>query len=187
MLQNILICVTLRWHRATFEVALTSKDVHRGCHVVYRGCYELWWPRRSGHCETAKFHTKIAQNLGHLEPWMWLRTSRGPPSKGKYPTNILATMGWKDFWSSIFIFMIFFKLFKGLKAIRFVNSVCTIFSLRKQCMYSLPNLSKLSLVASLRKQGMYLYITMRKNLPKTLDQLIFCKYTLVFSKCSQIH
>ena len=24
--------------------------------------------------------------------------------------------------------------------------------------------------------------TMRKNLPKTLDQLIFCKYTLVFSK-----
>ena len=30
-------------------------------------------------------------------------------------------------------------------------------------------------------------ITMRKNLPKTLDQLIFCKYTLVFSKCSQIY
>ena len=29
--------------------------------------------------------------------------------------------------------------------------------------------------------------TMRKNLPKTLDQLIFCKYTLVFSKCSQIY
>ena len=28
--------------------------------------------------------------------------------------------------------------------------------------------------------------TMRKNLPKTLDQLIFCKYTLVFSKRSQI-
>ena len=24
--------------------------------------------------------------------------------------------------------------------------------------------------------------TMRKNLPKTLDQLVFCKYTLVFSK-----
>ena len=30
-------------------------------------------------------------------------------------------------------------------------------------------------------------ITMRKNLPKTLEQLIFCKYTLVFSKCSQIY
>ena len=29
--------------------------------------------------------------------------------------------------------------------------------------------------------------TMRKNLPKTLDQLIFCKYTLVFSKCPQIY
>ena len=29
--------------------------------------------------------------------------------------------------------------------------------------------------------------TMRKNLPKTLDQLIFFKYTLVFSKCSQIY
>ena len=29
--------------------------------------------------------------------------------------------------------------------------------------------------------------TMRKNLPKTLDHLIFCKYTLVFSKCSQIY
>ena len=29
--------------------------------------------------------------------------------------------------------------------------------------------------------------TMRKNLPKTLDQLIFCKYTLVFCKCSQIY
>ena len=29
--------------------------------------------------------------------------------------------------------------------------------------------------------------TMRKNLPKTLDQLIFCKYTLVFGKCSQIY
>ena len=26
-----------------------------------------------------------------------------------------------------------------------------------------------------------------KNLPKTSDQLIFCKYTLVFSKCSQIY
>ena len=30
-------------------------------------------------------------------------------------------------------------------------------------------------------------ITMRKNLPKTLDQLIFCKCTLVFSKCSEIY
>ena len=29
--------------------------------------------------------------------------------------------------------------------------------------------------------------TMRKNLPKILDQLIFCKYTLVFSKSSQIY
>ena len=29
--------------------------------------------------------------------------------------------------------------------------------------------------------------TMRKNLPQTLDQLIFCKYTLVFCKCSQIY
>ena len=29
--------------------------------------------------------------------------------------------------------------------------------------------------------------TMRKNLPKTLNQLIFCKYTLVFSKSSQIY
>ena len=28
--------------------------------------------------------------------------------------------------------------------------------------------------------------TMRKNLPKTLDQLIFCKYTLLSIKCSQI-
>ena len=27
--------------------------------------------------------------------------------------------------------------------------------------------------------------TMRKNLPKTLDQLIFCKYTLVFGKLSE--
>ena len=27
--------------------------------------------------------------------------------------------------------------------------------------------------------------TMRTNLPKTFDQLLFCKYTLVFSKCSQ--
>ena len=31
------------------------------------------------------------------------------------------------------------------------------------------------------------HCTMRNNLPKTLDQLIFCKYTLVFSKCSQIY
>ena len=30
-------------------------------------------------------------------------------------------------------------------------------------------------------------LTMRKNLPKTLDQLIFCKYTLAFCKCSQIY
>ena len=29
--------------------------------------------------------------------------------------------------------------------------------------------------------------TMRKNLPKTLEQLIFCKYTLVFGKCYQIY
>ena len=29
--------------------------------------------------------------------------------------------------------------------------------------------------------------TMRTNLQKTLDQLIFSKYTLVFSKCSQIY
>ena len=30
-------------------------------------------------------------------------------------------------------------------------------------------------------------LTMRKHLPKTLDQLIFCKYTPVFDKCSQIY
>ena len=29
--------------------------------------------------------------------------------------------------------------------------------------------------------------TMRKNLPKTLDQLIFCKYTLVFTLESEIN
>ena len=27
--------------------------------------------------------------------------------------------------------------------------------------------------------------TMRKNLPKTLDQLIFCKYTLNVPKCTK--
>ena len=38
----------------------------------------------------------------------------------------------------------------------------------------------------LNEQILLVY-TMRTNLPKTLDQLIFYKYTLVFSKCPQIY
>ena len=41
---------------------------------------------------------------------------------------------------------------------------------------------KPSLVSTPSPRLMQIPFTMRKNLPKTLDQLIFCKYTLVFSK-----
>ena len=42
-------------------------------------------------------------------------------------------------------------------------------------------------VCSAQQQQCTVVYTMKKNLPKTLDQLIFCKYTLVFSKYSQIY
>ena len=41
--------------------------------------------------------------------------------------------------------------------------------------------------SQLRQSCILLSITMRKNLPKPLDQLIFCKYTLILGKCSQIY
>ena len=46
---------------------------------------------------------------------------------------------------------------------------------------------KFRFIEPAKHQGQLWNYTMRTNLPKTLDQLIFCKYTLIFSKCSQIY
>ena len=54
--------------------------------------------------------------------------------------------------------------------------------LKPKCTSSMSTICR-----SLQKYHVRIYATMRKNLPKTLDQLIFCKYTLVFGKCSQIY
>ena len=55
----------------------------------------------------------------------------------------------------------------------------------KHCPYTVAH--TIECVCSKINHGLNHGFTMRKNLPKTLDQLIFCKYTLVFGKCSQIY
>ena len=61
-------------------------------------------------------------------------------------------------------------------------------SIRREILFSPSLPAKIVKLWSFQlKVRVHFVYTMRKNLPKTLDQLIFCKYTLVFSKCSQIY
>ena len=82
-----------------------------------------------------------------------------------------------------------FSFYSRLLATSYLNMAVLKQAPQKQAdLWSIPILNKRVVLWTWSESPSYgLLFTMRKNLPKTLDQLIFCKYTLVFSKCSQIY